>query len=116
MTSALGAVPALIALTVLILLPPVLCVALATKRALRAHSRGRTIGSYLGVGAFGIVALCYNTAVMLPTAVILLDRGITLNALHWVALALSWLCLWATFLLMILRRTRRRMAYQRHNA
>jgi hypothetical protein len=109
MTSALGVLPALFGMIVLLGVPPLLCAIVCQRRATRRAALGKTSANLRwGAGAAGL-ALMFNMGVLVPTAAALADGRAQLTWLHWIALTLSWLCFWGWIVASLSRRRRRRI-------
>jgi TctA family transporter len=109
MTSALGVLPALFVMLVLFGVPPLLSMLSATRRAARLRARLRPDGAYRLAALGSAAAFLFNMIVLFPTAQALNDGGAQITWLHWVALALSWLCFWSWVVINVTSRRRRRV-------
>jgi hypothetical protein len=111
MTSALGVLPALLLMVVLLGVPPMLCMLSCARRASRMRARLRPdqiyrFGALASAGAF-----MFNMFVLLPTTSALASGGAQITLAHWFGLALSWICFWAWIVVSVTGRRRRRTVY-----
>ena len=111
MTSALGALPALLMMVVLLGIPPLLSMFVCARRAGRLRARGKPDRNYRIAALASLGAFVYNAAVLVLTGSALTDGAAQITTLHWLALALSWLCFWAWIVVTIIGRRRRRKVY-----
>ncbi len=111
MNSALGVLPALFLMVVLLGVPPLLCMMACARRASRLRARFKPDGIYRLGALLSGAAVVFNMLVLLPTTSALADGGAQITFGHWFGLALSWICFWAWIVVSITGRRRRRMAY-----
>ncbi|WP_413873127.1 hypothetical protein [Albidovulum sp.] len=113
MASAQGALPALLFISALFLVPPAVSLAAGFRRVVDLRRRGVTPGRWLRAAtAFSAGAMAINLVVIAATLWTLGDGGLTLGPGHAIAALLSWFCfgIWVAVLIFG-RRRRRRTAY-----
>lgn len=110
MTSAPGTLPALFIVVALLVLPPVLLVAGATRRLVRLRRRGRGSPGLTFALVGGVLGLAFNLLVAAASAPAILQADITWNRVHGAAAIVSWVAFWV-WLVLSLRRDPRSRAY-----
>ncbi len=111
MASAQGALPALLLVFALFLVPPAVSLATGIRRIAGLRRRGAASGPWLlAAAAFSAAAIAVNLVVIAATLRTLGDGGLTLGPGHAIAALLSWFCFGIWLAILIFGRRRRRRA------